>query len=406
MALSNTNNKDVLLADGVNTVWAYTFQPIDPAGADIKIIVTDLDGADTIISTNFTLNLATAEVTYPSVISGLPPVASGYKVTLYREEPATQEMVLRNQGAFNANNVEKAFDKLTALIQQIIEQLSRTIQYPISTDPDDLNPEPFLTEVLQALSAAETAAANAAQDADDAADSAAAAAADAATIAAAAAIIGKFTNAAYSIKTSSYVVVSGDVGKFLVMNSASAQAFTLPAITGNEVLIFKNINTGTCTLTPAGGNTVEKSSLGQDETVILIGDLANTKWRVCGSYIGQARFGRANLPLVVDDTEVALTDAATIAVDASLGRIFKVTLGGNRTLANWTNAPSQKAKFIFAIRQDATGGRTLSLDTKYRDLTNGAINSPTTTANKENYYGIVYNPTDDKYDIVAFAAGA
>ena len=34
---------------------------------------------------------------------------------------------------------------------------------------------------------------------------------------------------------------------------------------------------------------------------------------------------------------VTLTDAATIATDASLGNLFRVTLGGNRTLGNPTN---------------------------------------------------------------------
>lgn len=57
---------------------------------------------------------------------------------------------------------------------------------------------------------------------------------------------------------------------------------------------------------------------------------------------------------------VNLTDAATIAVDASLGKIFRVTLGGNRTLGVPTN-PEDGYEISFELVQDGTGTRTLAL---------------------------------------------
>lgn len=56
---------------------------------------------------------------------------------------------------------------------------------------------------------------------------------------------------------------------------------------------------------------------------------------------------------------ITLTDAATIAVDASLSNNFEVTLGGNRTLGNPTNL-TRGMVLNFLIKQDATGGRTLA----------------------------------------------
>lgn len=53
-----------------------------------------------------------------------------------------------------------------------------------------------------------------------------------------------------------------------------------------------------------------------------------------------------------------LTDAATIAVDISLGPDFKVTLGGNRTLGNPTNSATL-TEISITVAQDSTGGRTL-----------------------------------------------
>lgn len=61
---------------------------------------------------------------------------------------------------------------------------------------------------------------------------------------------------------------------------------------------------------------------------------------------------------------VTLTDAATIVVDASAGRVFEVTLGGGRTLANATGVAHGET-YAFIIRQDATGGRALTLASGY-----------------------------------------
>lgn len=57
--------------------------------------------------------------------------------------------------------------------------------------------------------------------------------------------------------------------------------------------------------------------------------------------------------------EVNLTDAATIAWDLATGIDFAVTLAGNRTLGNPTNATVGKRGRIRVV-QDATGGRTLA----------------------------------------------
>ena len=64
----------------------------------------------------------------------------------------------------------------------------------------------------------------------------------------------------------------------------------------------------------------------------------------------------------------ALTDGATIAVNAALSNNFTVTIAGNRTLSNPTNLVAGQI-LNFQITQDATGNRTLAFGTNY----NGAI---------------------------------
>lgn len=62
-----------------------------------------------------------------------------------------------------------------------------------------------------------------------------------------------------------------------------------------------------------------------------------------------------------------LTDAATIAVDMATGINFNVTLGGNRTLGNPTNAkPGQSGRI--RVTQDGTGSRTLAYDANWKHI--------------------------------------
>jgi hypothetical protein len=61
----------------------------------------------------------------------------------------------------------------------------------------------------------------------------------------------------------------------------------------------------------------------------------------------------------------ALTDAATIAVDASQSNSFSVTLGGNRTISN-PIALVDGYTYVFAIKQDATGSRTVTWGSKFK----------------------------------------
>lgn len=67
----------------------------------------------------------------------------------------------------------------------------------------------------------------------------------------------------------------------------------------------------------------------------------------------------------INQGTAALTDAATIATDASLGNVFTVTLGGNRTLGAPTNLAAG-ATYIWIITQDGTGSRTLSYNSVFK----------------------------------------
>ena len=101
----------------------------------------------------------------------------------------------------------------------------------------------------------------------------------------------------------------------------------------------------------------------------------------------------------------ALTDAATIAVDAQLGPIYDITLTSSRTLGNPSNPQRCGQMAIFRIRQGGSGSYTLTFDTKYRFSTALPSSTLSTAVGKLDYLGFMYNLTDDKWDYVSEIKG-
>lgn len=108
---------------------------------------------------------------------------------------------------------------------------------------------------------------------------------------------------------------------------------------------------------------------------------------------------------VGEGAAVPLTDAAVIATDASAGRMFEVTLGGNRTLGNPTNLISDQ-RLTWRIVQDAAGGRALTLDTMFN--VNIAVTGSITLStgpNQVDYLGGIYRQAGNVIDVLAFGRG-
>jgi hypothetical protein len=102
-------------------------------------------------------------------------------------------------------------------------------------------------------------------------------------------------------------------------------------------------------------------------------------------------------------TPATLTDAVTIATDANLSNRFRVTLGGNRTLGNPSNL-SDGQQLCWEIIQDGTGGRTLSLDTKFILCTGVLLTNLNTAATKRSFITAIYISASDRLYIVGIVA--
>jgi hypothetical protein len=98
-----------------------------------------------------------------------------------------------------------------------------------------------------------------------------------------------------------------------------------------------------------------------------------------------------------------LTDAATITVDASLGKVFTVSLGGNRTMQNPTN-PVNGQMILFRIKQVA-GSNTITWDTAYQFTTELPAPTLSTAAGAIDYVGFIYDSTTTKWCCLSYALG-
>jgi len=179
-------------------------------------------------------------------------------------------------------------------------------------------------------------------------------------------------------------------------NSASgAFTVTLPSYSGlgARLYIIKKVDSTTNPVTIAATSAqpidVNQTSLvlnNQNDFAVLLSDTVSG-WKVLGSSV-TARSTRV----------VALTDAVTITPKCTTTDLGVVTLGGNRTIANPSGVAAAGQELRLRLKQDATGSRTVTWDTKYRFSTDIPRPTLSTAAGKTDYVRFIYNSDDDKWD--------
>ena len=103
-------------------------------------------------------------------------------------------------------------------------------------------------------------------------------------------------------------------------------------------------------------------------------------------------------------TVVFLTDAPTIAVDASLGNDFRVTVNGNRTLGNPANSVDGE-QIIFQVTQGAGGHYAITWGSSYEFSTGLPQPTLSTAAGQTDLLGFVYNAAKGTWLLAAFVNG-
>ena len=138
--LAHVDNRITYSGNGNATEFAYQFKILDRT--DIKVLLTDADGKEKLLTKDYYVDVEKNVVRYPGYAVGAevpdserPPVLpAGWKLTIYREVPVTQETDLPDQYPFN--QVEDIGDKLTMIAQQLTDVTSRSLKISVSKSAD------------------------------------------------------------------------------------------------------------------------------------------------------------------------------------------------------------------------------------------------------------------------------
>lgn len=158
MTVANTTTKLQYKGNGENRTFGITFPLAD--GSHLRLFLTTPQGVESEITKNFAFSDTLDSITYPTLESGMEPLADGYTLTLLRQTPPTQELDLQSGHALDAEELERGFDKLTCLVQEAQEQMARAICYPVSAE-EKTSAEGFLEQLNELKDTAQKAQAEA-----------------------------------------------------------------------------------------------------------------------------------------------------------------------------------------------------------------------------------------------------
>ena len=138
--LAYVDNRITYSGNGNATEFAYQFKILDRT--DIKVMLTDADGKEKLLTKDYYVDVEKNVVRYPGYAVGAevpeserpPALPTGWKLTIYREVPVTQETDLPDQYPFN--QVEAIGDKLTMIAQQLTDTTDRSLKIGVSKSTD------------------------------------------------------------------------------------------------------------------------------------------------------------------------------------------------------------------------------------------------------------------------------
>lgn len=184
------------------------------------------------------------------------------------------------------------------------------------------------------------------------------------------------TGSAISLQQSTNILVACDGSELYKLEvPTSVSAFTINTLTATS--IDTSVINATLVSAANGTFTSTVSANTVDTSIAIITDASITDATFAGQVVG---------------TPVTLTDATSIALDLATGNNFTVTLAGNRTLENPTNAVAGQTGQMYVI-QDGTGSRTLAFGSNYKFPNGTAITISTSTSSVDLLVFNVRSPT-------------
>lgn len=142
-----------LLGTGAQTSWPFTFKVF--AASDIAVTVANNLGVETalVLNADYSVTLNSNQETSPGGTVTYPlsgsPLPTGSKLTIVGNLPYDQPLDLPSGGNFSPLALENQLDRLTMQIQQLREQVGRSLTVPVSSTTTNVAlPQPEPNELI------------------------------------------------------------------------------------------------------------------------------------------------------------------------------------------------------------------------------------------------------------------
>ena len=138
------------------TVFPFTFKVF--TADQVGVVLTNDSGNEryAVQGTEYTVTLNPDQNTSPGGLVQIPaPLATGDLLTITSHVPYLQHLDLTNQGGFYPATINQALDRATIQIQQLAEQVDRSVKTPVSSGS---TPEALVNELLTGANVAKAGA--------------------------------------------------------------------------------------------------------------------------------------------------------------------------------------------------------------------------------------------------------
>jgi hypothetical protein len=146
---SSTRKAGPFLGNDATTVFPFAFKVF--TSADLRVVNTSALGieSDLVLDTDYTVTLNSNQDNDPGgTVTRATALPTGQRLTITSDVEALQPLVLTNNGGFYPRVINDAFDKITIIAQQLIEQVGRSLKLPISSSASATLPDPVANSLI------------------------------------------------------------------------------------------------------------------------------------------------------------------------------------------------------------------------------------------------------------------
>ncbi len=133
---TTTSTAGPFLCNGVVVAYPYAWRIL--ADDEIEVTLITPTGERTTLAKTTDYTVTGVGNTGGGNVETLATYEDGYSIFLRRKPPLSQTSEFQNQGAYNAETHEEAFDKLAMQVQFVRDEAARAVKAPLGSEPFDV----------------------------------------------------------------------------------------------------------------------------------------------------------------------------------------------------------------------------------------------------------------------------